>query len=211
MQHGGAREQQLQMIVEFGHRADGGARRAHGIGLIDGDRGRDAVDAVHLRLVHPVQELPRVRREGLDIAALALRIERVEHQRGLARAADAGDDDQLVERQIEIEILEIILAGAADADGIRGGGQGGIAVQFTACIEAASAAGEMFHHQARAAARDVRDDRGTAMNLGHQSQVDRECQLHLLALAQAKVFRLYEDAVCARDSWPCRCGSCGRT
>ena len=105
MQHRGARKQQLQMIVELGHGADGGPRGTHRIGLVDGDRGRDALDAIHQRLVHPIQELPRIGREGLDVAALALGVQSVEHQRGLSGTADARDDDQLVERQVEVEVL----------------------------------------------------------------------------------------------------------
>ena len=116
MQYRGARVQELQMIVEFGHRADRRSRRAHGIRLIDRDGGRNAVYAVDLWLVHPIEKLPRVRREGFDVAPLALRIERVEDQRRLARAADAGHDGHAAERQIDIDVLEIVLAGAANAD-----------------------------------------------------------------------------------------------
>ena len=69
--------------------------------------GRDAVDAVDLRLVHAVEELARVGRERLDVAPLALGVERVEHERRLARAGHAGDDDQLVERQVEVRFLRL--------------------------------------------------------------------------------------------------------
>ena len=81
-----AREQQLQVVVQLGHRADGGARRAYGIGLVDRNGRRDAVDAVDLRLVHAVEKLPCVRRKRLDVAALAFRIDRVEDERGLPGA-----------------------------------------------------------------------------------------------------------------------------
>ena len=120
-QRRGARKQQLQVIVELGHRADGRARGAHRIGLVDGDRRRNAVDAIDLRLVHAVEELPRVRREGLDVAALAFGVQRVEHERRLARARHAGDDDQLVQRDLEVEILEIVLARATQRNGVTGG------------------------------------------------------------------------------------------
>ena len=96
-----AREQQLQVIVELRHRADSGTRRAHGIRLIDRDRRRNAIDAIDLRLVHAIEELPRVRRERLDVAALTFRIQRVEHERGFAGPGHACDDDQLVRRQLE--------------------------------------------------------------------------------------------------------------
>ena len=116
MQVGGAREQQLQMVIELGHRADRGARVAHRVGLVDGNRRRHAFDAVHGRLVHAVEKLARVGAEGLDIAALAFGIQRVEHQARLARAAGTCDHRQFTGADIEIYVLEIVLARAADAD-----------------------------------------------------------------------------------------------
>ena len=112
----GAREQQLQVVVDLRHRADRRARGAHRVGLVDGDRRRDALDGIDLRLVHAVEELARVRRERLDVAALALGVERVEHERGLARARRAGDDDQLARGDVDVEVLQVVLARAADAD-----------------------------------------------------------------------------------------------
>jgi hypothetical protein len=111
-----AREQQLQVVVDLRHRADRGARGAHRVGLVDGDRRRDSLDGIHLRLVHAVEELARVRGEGLDVAALALGVERVEHKRGLAGTRWARDDDELARGQLDVEVLQIILARAADAD-----------------------------------------------------------------------------------------------
>jgi hypothetical protein len=111
-----ARQQQLQVIVQFRHRADSRARAAHRIGLVDGNGGRHAVDAIDLRLVHPVEELTGVGRERLDIAPLSLCIEGVEHQRGLAAAGHAGDHHQLAGGYVQVEILEVVLAGPADAD-----------------------------------------------------------------------------------------------
>jgi hypothetical protein len=66
-----------------------------------------------------IQELPRVGRKGFNVAALALGIQRVEHQRGLPGAADPRHNDQLVEGNVEVKIFEIVLSGTADADGIR--------------------------------------------------------------------------------------------
>src|SRR5438067_1383551 len=95
---GRAREQELQVVVELRHRADRRARGAHGIRLVDGDCRRNAFDCVDLRLVHAVEELPRVRAEGLDVAALAFGIQRVEDERGLPGAGNARDDDELAGR-----------------------------------------------------------------------------------------------------------------
>src|SRR5712671_1401582 len=53
-------------------------------------------------------------------------------------------------------------------------------------IGARSAGGVGVHHQAGAAARNMRYDGGAAMYLGDRAQVDGEGELHLLSLAQAE-------------------------
>src|SRR5207249_272533 len=60
--------------------------------LLDGDRGGQAADGVVEGLVHLPEELPRVRVEALDVAALTLRVEGVEGERRLARTRDPGQD-----------------------------------------------------------------------------------------------------------------------
>jgi hypothetical protein len=59
------------------------------------------------------QELPRVGGQRLDVAPLALGVDGVEGQRRLARAGQAGDHDQLVPREVEIDVLEVVRARAA--------------------------------------------------------------------------------------------------
>ncbi|MBV6422853.1 MAG: hypothetical protein NAOJABEB_00639 [Steroidobacteraceae bacterium] len=117
---GGAGKEQLQVIVQLGHRADGRAGTAHRVRLVDRDRGRNALDAVDLRLVHAVEELPRIGRERFDVAPLAFGIQRVEDERGLPRAGNAGHDDEFPERDLEVEVLQVVLARAADGDGADG-------------------------------------------------------------------------------------------
>ena len=117
-----AREQQLQVIVQLGHRADRRARAAHRVGLVDRDRRRHAIDAVHRRPVHAIEELARVGAERLDVAALALGVQRVEDQARLARAARPGDDRHLAGADVEVEVLQVVLARTADADDSRHGG-----------------------------------------------------------------------------------------
>ena len=85
----GAGEQQAQVVVDLGDRADGGARIVAGGLLLDGDRRRQALDQVDVGLVHQLQELARVGRQRLHVATLALGVERVEGERGLARAGQA--------------------------------------------------------------------------------------------------------------------------
>ena len=52
--------EQTQIVVDFGYGRNGGARRAAGGALFDRDRGRKSFDVFDLRLLHPVEELPRI-------------------------------------------------------------------------------------------------------------------------------------------------------
>ena len=112
----GAGKQQAQVVVDFRHRAHGGARVVAGGFLLDADRGRQALDQVHIRLVHQLQELARIGGQALHIAPLPLGIQRVESQAGLARAAQAGDHHQLVARNVQVDVLEVVRTRATNAD-----------------------------------------------------------------------------------------------
>ena len=63
-----------------------------------------------------VEKLPRVRRKGFDVFALAFGVDRIESERRLAGTTDAGNHDQLVARNLQREIFEIVLTRAADLD-----------------------------------------------------------------------------------------------
>jgi hypothetical protein len=54
----GTGEEQAQVVVDFGDRADGRARVVAGRLLLDRDRRRKALDQVDVRLLHALQELP---------------------------------------------------------------------------------------------------------------------------------------------------------
>src|SRR5664280_344793 len=108
------REEQPQVIVDLGHRADRRARVPAGALLIDGDRRREAVDLVDVWLLHLAQELAGIRRQALDIAALALGIDRVEGKAALAGPGEAGDDDQAIPRDADRDVLQVVLAGTAN-------------------------------------------------------------------------------------------------
>ncbi len=114
--HADARQQQAHVVVDLGDGADRRARVLRGGLLLDRDGRRQAVDLVDVRLLHHLQELARIGRQALDIAALAFGIDRVEGERRLAGAGQAGDHDQAVARQVEVDVLEIVLARAADRD-----------------------------------------------------------------------------------------------
>ena len=110
------RVEQAQVIVNLRGGGDDRARAAAGTALLDGDGRRQALDEVHVRLLHLVEELPGVGGERFDVFALALGVDGVERERRLARAAQAGDDHQLVARDVQREVLEVVLTRAADPD-----------------------------------------------------------------------------------------------
>jgi len=58
---------------------------------------------------------------ALPIAALLFQASKnaVVNQRGFPRAADTGDTDQHVERNIDIDIFQIVLAGATDFESLE--------------------------------------------------------------------------------------------
>ena len=122
--HADARPQQAHVVVDLGDGADGRARVFRGGLLLDGDGRRQAVDLVDVRLLHHLQELPRIGRQALDIAALALGIDGVEGERRLAGTRQAGEHDQLVARNGDVDVLQIVLARAADGDHAGVGGLG---------------------------------------------------------------------------------------
>ncbi len=110
--------EQAQVVVDLGDRADGRARVARGGLLVDRDRRRQTLDEVDVRLVHLAEELPGVRRERLDVAALALGEDGVERERRLAGAGQTREDDERVPRQVEGDVLEVVLACAADEQSV---------------------------------------------------------------------------------------------
>ena len=112
----GAGEQQAQVIVDFRHRAHGGARIVAGGFLFDADGGRETFDQIHIRFVHDLQELARVGGQAFHIAALAFCIQGVKCQAGFARAGKACDNYKLVAWNVQVDVLEVVRARATNAD-----------------------------------------------------------------------------------------------
>ncbi len=110
------REEQPEVVVDLGRRGHGRARAARQRALADGDRGADAVHLVHPRLLHPLQELPRVRGEALDVAALPLGVQGVEGQAALPGAGDPGHDDQPARRDRHVDPLQVVDADSTQDD-----------------------------------------------------------------------------------------------
>src|SRR6185369_5690943 len=112
-------EQQAHVVVDLGDR---GHRRPRVLGdrlLLDRDSRRQPLDRVDVRLLHLLQKLPGIRRQRLDIAPLPLGEQSVESQRRLPGPGHTGDDHQAVARDLEADVLQVVLAGAANDDVIH--------------------------------------------------------------------------------------------
>jgi hypothetical protein len=120
-----ARVEHAQVVGDLGDGPHGRARVRTGGLLLDRDRGRQAANRVVVRLLHLAEELARVGGERLDVAALALGVQRVEGERRLPGAGDARQDHQLLLGDPHVDAAQVVLAGAADEDVVElhGGGR----------------------------------------------------------------------------------------
>jgi hypothetical protein len=109
-----AREQQAKVVGDLGDGADGGARALAERLLFDGDGRAQPLDALDVGLRELVEKLSGIRRQRLHVATLTLRVDRVEGERRFARTAGAGDDDETISRQLEMQILQVVLLRASD-------------------------------------------------------------------------------------------------
>ena len=85
--------------------------------LGDGDDRGEAPDEVHIRPGGGVQHPAGLGGEGFEVLAAALGVQGVEGQGRLTRAADPRDDGQLVTRDGQFHVLEVVGAGSLDVDG----------------------------------------------------------------------------------------------
>jgi hypothetical protein len=119
--HADAGPEQAHVVVDLGDGADGGARVFRRRLLLDRDRRRKAVDLVDIRFLHHLQELAGIGRQRLDVAALAFGIDGVEGQRGFSGAGQAGEHHESVAGNLDVDVLQIVLARTADGDRARRG------------------------------------------------------------------------------------------
>src|SRR5207237_9623756 len=108
------------VVVYLGDRAHGRALVVAGALLLDGDRGGESLDRVHIGLLHQSEELTGIRGQRLDVATLPLGVNRVEGQGGLAGSGQPGDHGEDVELGRDGDVLGVVLGGGADDQRITG-------------------------------------------------------------------------------------------
>ena len=102
------REYVADLVEHLGVGGGVAARRAADRPLVDVDHLVDVADARHA-LVRARYVVALVER------AAQRRVEDVVDERGLARAGHAGDRDQRLEREVDVDVLQVVLARALDA------------------------------------------------------------------------------------------------
>ena len=112
----GSGPEQPEVIIDLRHRAHGGAGAFGGGFLVNGNGGREAVDGIHIRLIHLTQKLPCIGAEALHIAALALGVNGIKGQAGLAGAAEPGEHHQLVSGDGEVHVFQVVFSCPLNSD-----------------------------------------------------------------------------------------------
>ena len=87
--------------------------------LVDRDRGLKSLDHVDVGPLDLVEELAGVDREAFDVLPLALGQQSVKSERTFPRATESCDDHQLVVRNFQVEILQVVGSRPTDADRLR--------------------------------------------------------------------------------------------
>ena len=113
---GGAGIKQAEEVVDFGDGAHRGAGIAAHRLLLDGDHGAQAFHLVDVGTFQDADELAGVGRQGIHVAALPFGADRIESQRRLAAARQAGDDHQAVAGNLQVDVLEVVDPGSGYRD-----------------------------------------------------------------------------------------------
>ena len=114
--HAQSGKKQAVMVQNFHHRTHGTAGVTVHRFLVDGNRRRNAANALHLRVFHATDELTGISRQGFYEAALALLKHRIKSEAGLARTRNAGHHHDRIAGNFQIHMLQVVFVGVADID-----------------------------------------------------------------------------------------------
>ncbi len=113
------RVEEAQEMPDLGDGGDGRFAAAARDALLDRDGGRETGDEVDVRTLHLLDELPRIGRHAVEETALSLGKEDVESQGRLARSTEPRDDDELIARDREGEVFEVVLPRSVEGNRVR--------------------------------------------------------------------------------------------
>ena len=118
---GGTRtgKEHTQMIGNLRHCPHSRSRIGRSAVLIDRNRGREPLDAVHVGTRHQLEELSCVDGKALDVAALAFRIKRIEGERTLPRPRKPCENNQATAREVDGDVLQIVRSSAPNGNDVH--------------------------------------------------------------------------------------------
>ena len=116
MRDADTRKKQTQIIINLRHRRHSWAWVAWSRFLINRNCRRKARNHIDIRFIHHAKEHARIARKRLDVATLTFGINRIKSEGRLTRTRKSRNHDQLIARDINIDILEVIRACAANSD-----------------------------------------------------------------------------------------------
>ena len=116
---GDAGKQESQAVEQFGHRAERRTDAGHSGPLVQGQRGRHMQHFVHLGAAGLSQSTARVRGQRFQVAPRTFRIQHAERQRAFARTGDAGHAHQFAQRNVDVDVLEVMHARTAHLNRLR--------------------------------------------------------------------------------------------
>lgn len=113
------REQQAQIIEQFGRRSEGRMHAARTWPLTQGNGSWNMEHLINLRARSLADAAPRICRKRLKIPPASFGVEHPKRQRTLSRARNARNTNQLMQRNIHINVLQIVHARTAHLDRLR--------------------------------------------------------------------------------------------
>ena len=84
--------------------------------LLDCDGGGQAINRLHIWLLHLVEKLPRICAEALHVLPLTLGEDRVKCQRTLSAARNPCNDNKLITRHVNIDATQVVFACTFDSN-----------------------------------------------------------------------------------------------
>ena len=115
------REQQTQEVIHLRHRRHRGLATAARDALLNRHRGWHACDEVHVRLLHLLHKRPRIDRHRIEEAPLTFSKDEIKRERRFSTTTQARDDHELIARDLQRDVLEVVLTRSTNGDGVRGG------------------------------------------------------------------------------------------
>ena len=116
--------EQTQEMINLRHCGDGGFLASSRGALFNRNRRRNTVNRVNVRRACGLHHGSSKGVERFQISALTFVEDQIKGQGGFTGTRDACDDGELVARDMERQVLQIVLTRIDDRDGIFGVGQG---------------------------------------------------------------------------------------